>query len=98
MKESASLCEGLIYQIIFGSVKKLDLQGFRKMLKEIRNSLQEMIEKVVQEHEVARKESKGKSVAKDILNAPLNIAGDESSEVKLSKVNIKAFSKVIRVP
>lgn len=75
--------------------KNLDLQGFGKRLKEVRGRFDEMMERIIEEHQDERrkpKESNGKSEeVKDLLHILLDIAEDGSSEVKLTRENIKAF-------
>ncbi|XP_057783571.1 cytochrome P450 93A3-like [Salvia miltiorrhiza] len=75
--------------------KNLDLQGFGKRLKEVRDRFDEMMERIIGEHQNERRKSKdntkGSEVVKDLLHILLDIAEDESSEVKLTRENIKAF-------
>ncbi|XP_065856385.1 cytochrome P450 93A3-like [Euphorbia lathyris] len=74
--------------------KNIDLQGFRGRLKKIRDKFDAMMERIIAEHEDARKINKesgeGDSV-KDVLDILLDIAEDEKSEMKLTKENIKSF-------
>ncbi|PWA37355.1 cytochrome P450 93A3 [Artemisia annua] len=63
-------------------LKNLDLQGFGKRLKDIRNRYDALIERIIKEHEVARKQETGE--VKDLLN-------NKSMEIKLSRENIKAI-------
>lgn len=75
--------------------KNLDLQGFGKRLKEVRDRFDEMMEKIIDEHENERRKLKRRSeeggVEKDLLDILLDIAEDGSSEMKLTRENIKAF-------
>ncbi|CAK9159321.1 unnamed protein product [Ilex paraguariensis] len=75
--------------------KNLDLQGFRKRLKHVRDTYDSMMERVIREHQEARrkkKESGDRSdVVKDLLDILLDSSEDESTEIKLTKENIKAF-------
>ncbi|RVW46904.1 3,9-dihydroxypterocarpan 6A-monooxygenase [Vitis vinifera] len=73
--------------------KNLDLQGFGKRLKEVHERFDSMIEKIMREHEEARKKEMGGGgdAAKDVLDILLDISEDESSEIKLTRENIKAF-------
>ncbi|KAM7500220.1 hypothetical protein LguiA_024634 [Lonicera macranthoides] len=73
--------------------KNLDLQGFKKRLKGVRDGFDTMMERIIEEHEVARREKKmsGGDEVKDLLDILLDIAEDKSLEMKLSKENIKAF-------
>ncbi|KAL5795448.1 hypothetical protein ACOSQ2_000268 [Xanthoceras sorbifolium] len=78
--------------------KKLDLQGFGKKLKVIRDKFDVMMERSIKEHEEARKMKKKEtggddddSAVKDLLDILLDISENEKSEMKLTKENIKAF-------
>ncbi|CAK9159322.1 unnamed protein product [Ilex paraguariensis] len=79
--------------------KNLDLQGFRKRLEHVRDSYDSMMERVIREHQEARRKKKesgdGSDVVKDLLDILLDISEDESSEIKLTQENIKAFVLVI---
>ncbi|OIW12135.1 hypothetical protein TanjilG_02356 [Lupinus angustifolius] len=80
-------------------VKKLDLQGFGKRLESVRSKYDAIMERIMKEHEDARKKReeeeemgrKGDQSVKDLLDILLDIYADESSEIKLTRENIKAF-------
>ncbi|CAI9301318.1 unnamed protein product [Lactuca saligna] len=69
--------------------KNLDLQGFGKQLKGIHGRFDALIERIMKEHEEARKQKTG--VVKDLLHMLLDVAEDQSMEIKLTRENIKAF-------
>lgn len=75
--------------------KNLDLQGFGKRLKEVRDRFDEMMEKIIDEHQNKRRNSKEASkegeVVRDLLDILLDISEDGTSEIKLTRENIKAF-------
>ncbi|XP_062167331.1 cytochrome P450 93A3-like [Alnus glutinosa] len=74
--------------------KNLDLQGFGKRLKEVRGNFDSMMERIIKEHEEARKKEKdmdGGYAVKDLLHILLDIYEDKSSEMRLTRENIKAF-------
>lgn len=74
--------------------KNLDLQGFGKRLKKVRDRFDAMTERIIEEHEEARKirrERGGSETARDLLDILLDISEDESSEMRLTRGNIKAF-------
>lgn len=72
--------------------KNLDLQGFGKRLKEVREKFDTMMERIIKEHEEIRKEGKREGdLVKDLLDILLDISEDESSEIRLTRENIKAF-------
>ncbi len=74
--------------------KNLDLQGFGKRLKEVRDGFDSMMERIIKEHEEERKkEAKmdgGHAIMKDLLHILLDISEDKSSEMRLTRENIKA--------
>ncbi|KAK1441079.1 hypothetical protein QVD17_06916 [Tagetes erecta] len=70
--------------------KRLDLQGFGKRVKDIHRRYDALIERIIKDHEDARKQGT-QSERKDLLNILLNIAQDASMEIKLTIENIKAF-------
>ncbi|XVE61226.1 hypothetical protein DITRI_Ditri06bG0022500 [Diplodiscus trichospermus] len=72
--------------------KNLDLQGMKKKLKDVRDKFDAMMDKIIKEHEEARERKKdGDDTAKDLLDILLDISEDESSEMRLTRENIKAF-------
>uniref|UniRef100_A0A2N9GHI9 Cytochrome P450 n=1 Tax=Fagus sylvatica TaxID=28930 RepID=A0A2N9GHI9_FAGSY len=72
--------------------KNLDLQGFGKRLKDVRDRYDTMMEKIMKEHEEARKKKELKDDGiKDVLDILLYIYEDENSEIKMTRENIKGF-------
>ncbi|XWS59215.1 hypothetical protein CRYUN_Cryun08bG0102400 [Craigia yunnanensis] len=76
--------------------KNLDLQGFRKRLKDVRDRYDILIEKIILEHKEARKKNgdEGDTV-KDVLDILIDISEDENAEMKLTRENIKAFVMIM---
>jgi cytochrome P450 len=75
--------------------KNLDLQGFGKRLKDVRDRYDTMMEKIMKEHEEARKKKELKDDGiKDVLDILLDIYEDENSEIKMTRENIKGFIMV----
>ncbi|PWA13680.1 cytochrome P450 [Artemisia annua] len=73
--------------------KTLDLQGFEKRVKDLRSRFDVIIERIMKEHEEARKHKEVGGV-QDLLDILLDVAQDESMEVNLTRENIKAFIQV----
>ncbi|XP_071715834.1 cytochrome P450 93A3-like [Rutidosis leptorrhynchoides] len=71
-------------------LKNIDLQGVGKRSKVIHERFDILIEKIITEREEARKR-KEKTEVKDLLDILLDIAEDESMEIKLKRKQIKAF-------
>ncbi|KAJ3678021.1 hypothetical protein LUZ60_001824 [Juncus effusus] len=82
LEDHTSLCRGL------------DIQGLNKRIREVHLRFDEIVEGMIQGKEEMRKneraENKGKKV-KDLLDILLDVAGEENSEIKLSRENIKGF-------
>ncbi|KAK9026600.1 hypothetical protein V6N11_039435 [Hibiscus sabdariffa] len=76
--------------------KNLDLQGMKKKLKHVRDKFDSMMDKIIKEHEEARKR-KDHDTVKDLLHVLLDTSEDETSDMKLSRENIKAFILVINL-
>lgn len=75
-------------------LKRFDLQGFNKRLKEIRDRFDVLMDRIIKEREEERRNNKemgGTRQFKDMLDVLLDIFRDENSEMKLTKENIKAF-------
>lgn len=77
--------------------KNLDLQGFGKRTKDVHRRFDEMMERIINEHQETRRRrnslSKGGAgeLVKDLLDILLDIAEDQDSELTLTRENIKAF-------
>lgn len=97
VRESSMLSGMFNLADYFWFCKKLDLQGMGKRLKEVHDRLDTMMESIIQEHEEARRgeSTRNKDATKDVLDALLSIYEDQSSEVKITRDNIKAFLVVI---
>ena len=63
------------------------------MLKDVRDRYDTMMEKIMKEHEEARKKEMGDGI-KDVLDILLDIYEDENSEIRMTRENIKAFIMV----
>lgn len=75
--------------------KNWDVQGIKKKAKKIRDRFEDMMNRVIREHQEERMKMKERGEkgyeVKDLLHILLDIYDDETSEVKLSMENIKAF-------
>ncbi|XP_076927778.1 cytochrome P450 93A3-like [Bidens hawaiensis] len=72
--------------------KNVDLQGRRKKLESIHRRYDDLIEAIIREHEESRKQQEIMgSQGKDLLSILLDVAKDESTEIDLTKENIKAL-------
>ncbi|KAG7549808.1 Cytochrome P450 superfamily [Arabidopsis thaliana x Arabidopsis arenosa] len=72
----------------FWFLKRLDLQGLKKRLKNARDKYDVIIERIMKEHESRNKKDTG---ARNMLDILLDIYEDKNAEVKLTRENIKAF-------
>ncbi|KAK7396279.1 hypothetical protein VNO78_17171 [Psophocarpus tetragonolobus] len=75
-------------------LKLFDLQEFNKRLKQTRDRFDAVLERIIQQRQVERRNNKetGRTRPfKDMLDVLLDIFEDQNSEMKLNKENIKAF-------
>ncbi|CAD5331026.1 unnamed protein product [Arabidopsis thaliana] len=72
----------------FWFLKRLDLQGLKKRLKNARDKYDVIIERIMEEHESSKKKATGERNMLDVL---LDIYEDKNAEMKLTRENIKAF-------
>lgn len=80
--------------------KHLDLQGFGKRIEDIHGRFDALVEKVIAEREELRKKKENgeredtgddQPRVKDFIDILLDFSEDESSEIKLTRVHIKAL-------
>ncbi|KAK7392829.1 hypothetical protein VNO78_21277 [Psophocarpus tetragonolobus] len=92
VKESSKISGMFNLEDYFWFCKGLDLQGIGKKLKEVRERFDTMVECIIREHEEVRnKLTDKKNAPRDVLDVLLSIYEDQSSEVKITRDNIKAF-------
>ncbi|KAE8673358.1 putative Cytochrome P450, family 93, subfamily D, polypeptide 1 [Hibiscus syriacus] len=100
--ELMKLTNNVISRMLLGKrcsgIKKmrpnLDLQGYRKRLKNVRDKFDILMESVISEHKEARNESESagnSDKVKDVLDLLIDISEDENAEMRLTRENIKAF-------
>ncbi|KAL4578868.1 hypothetical protein LXL04_014999 [Taraxacum kok-saghyz] len=70
--------------------KNLDFHGFGKKLNDIGRRFDELTERIMKEHEEARKH--GIEEVKDLLNVLLDISEDDTMEIKLTRENISMYT------
>ncbi|PON58144.1 Cytochrome P450, E-class, group I [Parasponia andersonii] len=70
-------------------LKKFDFQGIRRKAQEIHEMFDQMVEKIIKEHQEQRK--KDGHTAKDFLDILFDISEDEGSDFRLTAEHIKAF-------
>ncbi|KAI3760581.1 hypothetical protein L1987_50978 [Smallanthus sonchifolius] len=84
-----------ITKIIVETTEIADFQGFGNISKDIHCRFDALMERIMREHEEARKQEKGE--VKDLLNILLDISEDDSMEIKLTRENIKALVQEILI-
>nr|XP_043637440.1 cytochrome P450 93A3-like [Erigeron canadensis] len=72
-------------------LKNVDLQGFGKRFKAVHERFDIFVEKIIKEHEKARKLENLTPERKDLLHILLDTAEDKSQKIQLTRENIKAF-------
>lgn len=97
VKEASKLCGMFNLSDYFWFCEKVDLQGIGKRLKNVRERFDTIMEMIIEEHQDERKRSKSRlnQTPKDILDVLLTVSEDETSEVKITRDNIKGFLMVI---
>ncbi|GMN54830.1 hypothetical protein TIFTF001_023948 [Ficus carica] len=93
--EMCDLAGKLNVQDFIWFCRKFDLQRFGKRLKEVRDRYDNLMGKIVREHEEAKRKRMEGDIddgeVKDILDMLLDVYEDENSEINLTKENIHAF-------
>lgn len=74
--------------------KSIDLQGLDKKVKSLGARFDSMVERIIEEHEEARKHV---GHVKDLLHILLDISHDETMEEKMTRDNIKGFIMVRKI-
>ncbi|KAK1313368.1 Cytochrome P450 93A3 [Acorus calamus] len=77
--------------------KGLDLQGLKKEAKDVHERFDRIIEGVLKEKEMERREGKGRERMKDLFDVLMDVSEDENAEVKLTRDDIKGFSMEVYV-
>ncbi|WCJ18975.1 cytochrome P450 family 705 subfamily A polypeptide 25 [Euphorbia peplus] len=76
-------------QDYIGFCKNVDLQGIGKRVKKVQVKLDQLMEKIVKEHEEVKKE---KDIMEwDLVDVLVDIMEDDSSQIRLSRESVKAF-------
>lgn len=89
VREIAELLGGFDLSDCIWLCKNMDLQGFRRRSRDVRDRFDEAMETMIDEHQRQTRE------VKDLLDILIDVAEDEDSEVKLTRENIKAIILVI---
>ncbi|RVX09794.1 3,9-dihydroxypterocarpan 6A-monooxygenase [Vitis vinifera] len=92
--EMASMAMKLNVTDFIWFCKKLDIQGFLKKAKAARDKYDSMIERIISEHEEARRKKEagdGNGEVKDLIDMLLDTTEDEKAEMRLTRENIKAL-------
>ncbi|KAF9603587.1 hypothetical protein IFM89_037086 [Coptis chinensis] len=71
-------------------LRHIDVQGIKKRAMNIQFRFDTLLEKIIKEREQVRRTKVEKS-SKDFLDMLLDLSEDESSKIKLTRANIKAF-------
>ncbi|KAJ0987500.1 hypothetical protein J5N97_005856 [Dioscorea zingiberensis] len=71
----------------------LDLQGYIKRMKKLSKKFDRFLEHVLDEHNERMVAEGEEFVAKDMVDVLLQLAGDPSLEIKLSRDGVKAFTQ-----
>ncbi|KAJ6380172.1 hypothetical protein OIU76_016764 [Salix suchowensis] len=77
----------------FWFCRNLDFQGYRRKFEDVHRRYDALVEKIITNREIERKNksSGGEYKARDLLDMMLDAMEDKSSEVELTRENIKAL-------
>ena len=95
MKEIVQLTGSFNLADFIWFCKNLDLQGFKKRVKEARGRFDTMMERIMKAHEEERRKKRdpnnGGDTVNDLLDILLDIIEDEKEEMRLTRENVKAI-------
>ncbi|XP_050382483.1 cytochrome P450 93A2-like [Argentina anserina] len=95
LEEMCELAGRFNFSDMFWFCKNLDLQGYAKRLKNVRDRYDKIMGRIIEEHEEARRRKKNNSSkggnAVNLLDILLDIYEDQSSEIQFTRENIKGF-------
>lgn len=95
MKEIVQLVGSFNLADFIWFCKNLDLQGFKKRVKEARGRFDTMMERIMKAHEEERRKKRdpnnGGDTVNDLLDILLDIIEDEKEEMRLTRENVKAI-------
>nr|GEZ78424.1 cytochrome P450 93A3-like [Tanacetum cinerariifolium] len=74
-----------------GEVGQMIADGLGRKVKDTRLRYDLVIDRILEEHDDVRKDKKTGQVVKDLVDILLDIEQDDSSEIKMTRENIKAF-------
>lgn len=95
LEGSVALAGKLAVATMLGPLKKLGYWVNRKELEEIPRRYDELLEKILKEHEERAKRDSGDREDKDLMDILLKVYQDENAEFRISRSQMKAFFLVI---
>ncbi|XP_059436661.1 cytochrome P450 705A5-like [Corylus avellana] len=92
VKESFELAAKMCFGDVLGPLKKLGFWVYGKQAMDMTRRFDELLEKVLKEHEErGKKGGWGEREDKDLMDMLLEVCQDEQAEVKITRTHIKAF-------
>ncbi|KAF2319437.1 hypothetical protein GH714_015832 [Hevea brasiliensis] len=88
---SMELAGKMALAYFLGPLKKVSCWVFRKQLKEIPRQIDELLEKILKEHEERAKRDGGEGEGKDLMDILLKVYQDKDAEFQISRNHMKAF-------
>ncbi|XP_050284003.1 cytochrome P450 705A22-like isoform X2 [Quercus robur] len=89
--ESFKLAAKMCFGDVLGPFKKLGFWVFGKQALDLTRRYDELLERVLKDHEVRRSKNGGEREDKDLMDILLDVCHDEKAEVKITRTHIKAF-------
>lgn len=80
---------------LMGPLKKIGFWVFREQLKNLSTQIDELLEKILKEHEERAKKDSDEGGDQDLMDILLKVYQDEKAEFQISRSQMKAFFVVI---
>ena len=96
--ESFKLAAKMCFGDVLGPFKKLGFWVFGKQALDLTRRYDELLERVLKDHEVRRSKNGSEREDKDLMDILLDVCHDETAEVKITRTHIKAFFVVKFLP
>ncbi|KAF2293625.1 hypothetical protein GH714_003491 [Hevea brasiliensis] len=91
LEESVALAGKLVIATMLGPLKRLGYWVNRKQIEDVPRRFNELLEKILKEHEERAKRESGERKDKDLMDILLTVYQDENAEFRISRSQMKAF-------
>ncbi|CAK7330755.1 unnamed protein product [Dovyalis caffra] len=91
VRESFQLVAKMTLANLLGPSRKIGIFCFRKQLLDVPRRFDELLERILEEHEERARRDGGDREDKDLMDIVLEVYHDKNAEVKISRVQMKSF-------